>query len=114
MQQHSLNVLSRMRQLLASLERDLGLVSLPKVELDLLYAIDLLAEDSSIVITSAEIRKHPLLDDVPTATFNRALKSLIKKGYIEHPPESRAKHYRKTRNWLASLNNDASPSRPAR
>ena len=44
MDQSSLNVLSRMRQLLASLERDLGLVSLPKVELDLLYAIDLLAE----------------------------------------------------------------------
>lgn len=44
MDQSSLNVLSRMRQLLASLERNLGFVSLPKVEVDLLYAIDLLAE----------------------------------------------------------------------
>ena len=48
-----------MRQLLASLERDLGLVSLPKVELDLLYAIDLLAENPDEILTSAEIHNHP-------------------------------------------------------
>lgn len=99
MDQNSLNVLSRMRQLLASLERDLGLVALPKVELDLLYAVDLLAENPDQVLTSAEIRKHSLMRDVPTATFNRALKSLMKKGYIELSPDCRAKHYKKSKKW---------------
>ncbi len=99
MQHYSLSVLSRMRQLLASLERDIGLASLPKVELELIYAIDLLCETSDTVLTSSEIRHHDLIKDIPTATFNRALKSLIQRGYIEHAPQSRAKHYRKAAHW---------------
>ena len=106
MDQSSLNVLSRMRQLLASLERDFGLVSLPKVELDLLYAIDLLAENPDEILTSAEIHNHPLMRDVPTATFNRALKSLMKKGFIQLNSDSRAKHYRKTEHWPRLLQRD--------
>lgn len=88
-----------MRQLLASLERDLGLEALPRVELELIYAIDLLTGTSDNILTSAEIRQHELIKDIPTATFNRALKALIERGYIEYAPQSRAKHYQKGQHW---------------
>lgn len=84
---------ARLRELLFGLERDLGIDTLSQNELDILYAVRLLAVDSDGVIRSEAIRKHSLCAKIPTPTFHRGLRSLIDKGFVARAPKTRARAY---------------------
>lgn len=70
-----------LRKLLANMERDLGLDDLNEAQRDVLYAAQLLGHESASV-TIAQLRGHELTQDLPRATFFRALRNLVEQGYL--------------------------------
>lgn len=74
------------------MEKDSGLSELPEAEKLIFYAfVDL---ESGDAIRSSALRGHSLLQNVPVPTYHRALKSLLKRGLIEHDEGTKASHYR--------------------
>ncbi len=86
---------ARLRELLATMERDLGLESLSTNELNVLYVVRLLSENSSdFVAEAAEIRDHTITRHMSQPTLNRTIRSLLDKGYLDTAPNYKAKRYR--------------------
>lgn len=75
--------LTELRKLMQSMERSLGLQDLSTVERDLYYAANELSK-SDAQIRTVLLQEHSLLTSVSRPTFFRALKSLVKKGYLSH------------------------------
>ena len=73
------SALENLRALLRSMERDLGLEDLSAVELDVFLAAQSVASEDDALLTSAQLRNHELVEDIPPATFHRALKSLVQR-----------------------------------
>jgi hypothetical protein len=73
--------LTELRKLMLSMERTLGLQDLSAVERDVYCAADELAQKHGKVQTTG-LLGHSLVADVSRPTFYRALKSLVKKGYL--------------------------------
>lgn len=71
-----------LRQLLREMERDLGLGELSRPEADVLYAAAQKG-DASAGVTLVELQDHPLLKDMPRATFFRALRNLVDLGLMK-------------------------------
>lgn len=85
-------VFAELRKLLISMEEDLGLRSLSRIERDLYHACrDVGAQDGSFA--SSDIKGHRLLAGVPPATFHRALKRLLEAGFIDRADQSAVKNY---------------------
>lgn len=90
-----ITTVARLRDLLATMERDLGLESISSNELDILYVVRLLCDESSVdTAETADIRNHKIVVGMSQPTFNRALRSLIDKGYLEPAPNYKTRHYR--------------------
>lgn len=87
------SALENLRALLRSMERDLGLEDLSAVELDVFLAAQSVASEDDALLTSAQLRNHELVEDIPPATFHRALKSLVQRGYLKKADGSKAKTY---------------------
>ncbi len=64
-----------------AMERSLGLEELSPVERDVYYAANEVAKDSGGVQTT-RLLNHPLVAGVSRPTFFRAVKSLVKQGYL--------------------------------
>lgn len=75
------------------MESSLGLLNLSQAEKDVLYAIGSLYGDGAETVRTEAIRAHPLVADIPPATFHRALRSLLDKGLIALPPDRKAGVY---------------------
>jgi len=78
--------LSKLRDLVHSMECDLGLEGLSATERDVLLAIHAHAKpdpSGRMVCHTEEIRKHPTLRRVSQPTFHRTLRHLFERGLIE-------------------------------
>lgn len=84
---------AQLRALLFEMEKSLGLAELSQNEKDVLYAINQLAKSDANLVKSDQIRSHPLVSEFPSASFHRALKSLLKRGLVSHAPETKARSY---------------------
>lgn len=80
------------RHELIRLEDDLGLGNMSRLERDLHYAIRDVA-DANGGFTSRDLREHQLLQNVPPASFHRALVRLVEVGRIRHADDSLARNY---------------------
>ena len=90
-----ITTVARLRELLATMERDLGLETLSANELDVLYVVRLLCDDADTSIAeAADIRDHGITRDMSQPTLSRTIRSLIEKGYLEKAPNYKAKRYR--------------------
>ncbi len=73
--------LAALRHLLHEMEQELGLDVLSPVQRDVLYAAHLLSENSD-TFTTAQLRRHAMVLNVPKPTFFRVLKALLENGHI--------------------------------
>lgn len=90
-----ITTVARLRELIATLERDLGLESLSSNELNVLYVVRLLCDESSASdAEAATIRDHAITRNMSQPTLNRTIRSLIEKGYLETAPNYKTKRYR--------------------
>lgn len=93
--------LGQLRALMLEMEASLGLLSLSQGEKDVLYAISSLSEGEGGQVRSEAIRSHPLVVDMPPASFHRALRALVDRGLVRLAPERRAGVYVLIRNTAA-------------
>ncbi len=90
-----ITTVARLRELLATMEQDLGLETLSANELDVLYVVRLLCDEkTSSVAEAADIRAHAITRHMSQPTLSRAVRALIEKGYLETAPNYKAKRYR--------------------
>ena len=73
--------LAALRHLLHEMEQELGLDGLSPVQRDVLYAAHLLSANSD-TFSTAQLRRHAMVLNVPKPTFFRVLKTLQENGYI--------------------------------
>ncbi len=88
-----LDALCNLRTLSRTIEQDLGLSDLSAAELDILLAAQSLNTNPSDVLTSSDIRHHRLVQSFAPATFHRALRALIERGYLKKAEGAKAKSY---------------------
>lgn len=87
-----LTALAKLRHDLIMLEDDLGLGNLNRLERDLYHASRDVA-DADGCFTSRNLRLHQLLENVPQASFHRALGRLVEAGFIQLAADSLARNY---------------------
>lgn len=87
---------AKLREMLFQMEQDLGLGELSQNEKDILYAFRLVLGQAPLdtVIRADEVRKHPTVAGIKHATYHRALKSLLARGFIEHAPDRKTGAYK--------------------
>ncbi len=89
-----LDALAQLREVLIGMEADLGLQTLSQRELDILYAVRrLTAESESDSVRTESLRQHPLVRQISQPTYNRAIKSLVEKGYLRNAPAKKVGSY---------------------
>ncbi|WP_172329650.1 hypothetical protein [Mangrovicoccus sp. HB161399] len=88
-----LSSIFELREMLGQLERDAGLDTLGPVERDVLLAAHSLSAGPGAVVSSEQMRAHPLVASVAQATFYRAVRNLLGTGFLERAEGSRAKSY---------------------
>ncbi len=82
----------QLKKMLVGMERDIGLDELSDPEKTVLYSfIDL---DVGEAINSGAVRDHILTLKLSKPTFHRALKSLVKKGFVTHEAGTKTAQYR--------------------
>lgn len=80
----AMKALVAMRKLTTEMERDLGIADLSEPQkLSYLAAVDL--QDSQGLLSSSELRQHPLVKDLPRPTYFRALVALEEAGRLFRP-----------------------------
>ena len=84
---------AQLREIVMTMERDLGLIALSHNEKDVLYAVQSVLAESNGVAKSDEIRSHDLVQEMSQPTFHRALKSLLARGLLQHAPDTKAGAY---------------------
>jgi hypothetical protein len=84
--------IAQLRRLLHSMEESLGLVELSSTERDVYYAASELSEQDRIV-RSDDLQEHPLINGVAKPTYFRALKTLVKLGYLHHAAGTKTGKY---------------------
>ncbi len=82
-----------LRSLLRTMERDLGLDHLSTPELDVFLAAQSICEDETSIVTSSQLRNHQLVSVFPPATYHRALRALVERGYLRKADGAKAKSY---------------------
>jgi len=84
---------AQLRELLLGMEQELGIGELSQNEKDVLYAVQVAFNTGTGAAKSDDIRNHMLLQSMTQPTFHRSLKSLIKKGFVGHAPNTKAGAY---------------------
>lgn len=82
-----LEQLARLRDLLNTMEQDLGIDTLSPNERDILLAFYANAwkdEDDRPVCSTDVVREHPTVQRISQPTFHRTLKKLVGKGLVLH------------------------------
>ena len=82
----------QLKKMLMGMEKDIGFDTLSSPEKSVFYAVVDLNEGGAL--NSNSIRSHAFVHDLTSATFYRALKSLIAKGFIMHEVGTKTGHYR--------------------
>lgn len=89
----SYKTLAQLLEMVAGLERDLGLEGALPVERDLLVVIGALTESGHREVKTDMMMAHALLAGVPRSTLHRALRALVDRGLIRHADGTRAGRY---------------------
>lgn len=87
-----LSAFAEMRRLLLTIETDLGLTGLSRVERDMLHACHDICDAQGSFLTS-DLRGHRLMAGIAPATFHRALKRLMEGEHVRHAPDRVTKRY---------------------
>ena len=87
--------LAALRHLLHGMEQELGLDQISPTQRDILYAANLLAEHTGC-FTTGQLRKHPMMQQIPKPTFFRGLKALLDNNLIVADPNAPGGTYRLT------------------
>lgn len=77
--------LAALRQLLHRMERDLGLNGMNGVQRDLLYAANLISDETG-TFSSADLRKHDMARDLANLSYASGLEALVRSGLIDALP----------------------------
>lgn len=88
-----LDSLFQLRELLLKMERDVGLDVLSTPERDVFLVAYSLAGKHGNIVESVQIRSHDLVKPMAQATYHRALRALLKLGFLERASGSKAKTY---------------------
>jgi predicted transcriptional regulator len=78
----SMRDLAALKQLVRSMERDLGFVGLTDAEKDIYLAAAEICDAGGSVDT-AQLRRHELTRDISRPTFHRALRKLLSRGLLQ-------------------------------
>ncbi|MEP3631924.1 MAG: hypothetical protein ABJQ23_04655 [Shimia thalassica] len=89
----NLEAIFQLQSVLRQMESDLGLDGLSANEKSILLAVHNLAETNGPIVESFQMRRHILLEKVAQASFHRALRSLVDKGYLKKAGETKTKAY---------------------
>ena len=75
---------ARLREMLRHYENSLGLKELTAFERDVLYAFQLVQDAARPVgpISSEEVKRYHSLEGMAHATYHRAVKGLVEKGFL--------------------------------
>lgn len=84
--------IAQLRRLLHSMEQSLGLVELSPTERDVYYAASELSEQDKVV-RSDSLQDHPLITDIAKPTYFRALKTLVRLGYLNRATGTKTGKY---------------------
>lgn len=84
---------AQLRELLLSMEQELGIGHLSQNEKDVLYAVQVAASNGTGIAKSEDVRGNAMLATMTQPTFHRSLKSLIQKGLVGHAPNTKAGSY---------------------
>lgn len=84
--------LAQLKQLLFSLEKDLGIEDLGQVKRNILYAATLVSIENTPIETDS-IRSHELVAQVARSTFFKAIKELVDANYLRHVGGAQRSHY---------------------
>jgi len=84
--------LAELRKLMFAMEQSLGLQDLSSAERDIYYAASDLAHQSGTVQTTG-LLEHALVTNISRPTFFRALKSLVRKGYLSNCEDCKRGRY---------------------
>ena len=82
MNANDLSHIAKLRILVDSMEKDLGLDNLSADERKLLYAMSAMSSDGTDELRSDDMKRHPLCQELSHPTFYRTLKSLLEKGIV--------------------------------
>lgn len=72
----------KLMSLLVDMEQDLGLANLSDPERRVLSAIAAIAQNENVMVSSKQIKNGAICKELADATYYRALKGLIDRGYI--------------------------------
>ena len=86
-------IIAQLREVVMTMEKELGLSELSHNEKDVLYAVQSVLTLSNGVAKSDDIRSHDLVKTMSQPTFHRALKSLIFKKLLNHAPHTKSGSY---------------------
>lgn len=89
-----LKTLAQLLEMVAGLQRDLGLEDTLPLERDILAVIGALKEEGHDHVRTEMLVKHRLLAGVPKASFHRALRALLDRGLVEHAEGFRSGRYK--------------------
>ncbi|MGO4852749.1 hypothetical protein [Phaeovulum sp. W22_SRMD_FR3] len=87
-----LGSVAKLRELLLGMENELGLGELTRNELDLLYAIERLAQ-VAVPVRSEDMRQHPLVSHMTQPTFHRTLRGLLERGLLMRAADAKTGRY---------------------
>ncbi|MCC5956212.1 MAG: hypothetical protein JJU07_08920 [Natronohydrobacter sp.] len=90
----SLKTLAQLLEMVAGLQRDLGLEDALPLERDILAVFGALSREGYSDVRTEALMEHPLLADVPKASFHRALRALLERGHILHADGYKTGRYR--------------------
>lgn len=82
-----IGALAALRQLLQTMERDIGLEEMSPTQKDVYYAASLISEEQETFPLS-DLMQHSLASNISRPTFFRCLKWLVSNGYLN--PEGRS------------------------
>lgn len=85
--------LAMLLEMVAGMQRDLGLADSLPIERDIVALIGMYMQDGHQYVKTEMLINHPLIKNTPKATFHRALRSLISRGIICYADGYKAGRY---------------------
>lgn len=87
-------VVAKLQELVATMERDIGLSKYSVEERRVMYALKALSATTDADVKGTALREHVLCSEMSRPTFYRSIQSLIKQGVIVRSKGTRSGSYR--------------------
>ena len=89
-----ISYISKLKELIASMERDLGLVRFSNDELNVIYALTVMSGESAGGVRSSDLKSHVLCDTISSPTFYRIPRRLLDRGAVIRSGELKTGTYK--------------------